>query len=196
MLQGDLDVLVNRAEFIIFMQSRVPLGPGKFHVVVLVIIIIALRLWRCKIMKGSEITYFFAKGNNKNFIISFLFRVFNYLMLLLSLIQYVISLEAEDCDKNHKLCRAWNLNLPYCHPSWPNLVLQDMNLSSAKSTLFVHFYFTRLFCKWKFAPMVRAEIFNEGSKDYWEGVLWRIFLSVNYACISCQNLFFCSIFFF
>ena len=36
MLQGDLDVLVNRAEFIIFMQSRVPLGPGKFHVVVLV----------------------------------------------------------------------------------------------------------------------------------------------------------------
>jgi len=27
MLQGDLDVLVNRAEFIIFMQSRVPLGP-------------------------------------------------------------------------------------------------------------------------------------------------------------------------
>ena len=36
MLQGDLDVLVDRAEFIIFMQSRVPLGPGKFHVVVLV----------------------------------------------------------------------------------------------------------------------------------------------------------------
>ena len=36
-LQGDLDVLMNRAEFIIFMQSRVPLGPGKFHVVVLVI---------------------------------------------------------------------------------------------------------------------------------------------------------------
>ena len=35
-LQGDLDVLVNRAEFIIFMQSRVPLGPGKFHVEVLV----------------------------------------------------------------------------------------------------------------------------------------------------------------
>ena len=26
-LQGDLDVLVNRAEFITFMQSRVPLGP-------------------------------------------------------------------------------------------------------------------------------------------------------------------------
>ena len=36
-LQGDLDVLLNRAEFIIFMQSRVPLGPGKFHVVVLVV---------------------------------------------------------------------------------------------------------------------------------------------------------------
>ena len=35
-LQGDLDVLVNRAEFIIFMQSRFPLGPGKFHIVVLV----------------------------------------------------------------------------------------------------------------------------------------------------------------
>ena len=35
-LQGDLDVLVNRAEFIIFMQSRVPLGPGKFHLVGLV----------------------------------------------------------------------------------------------------------------------------------------------------------------
>ena len=31
MLQGDLDVVVNRAEFITFMQSRVPLGPGKFH---------------------------------------------------------------------------------------------------------------------------------------------------------------------
>ena len=29
-------MLVNRAEFIIFMQSRVPLGPGKFHLVVLV----------------------------------------------------------------------------------------------------------------------------------------------------------------
>ena len=35
-LQGDLDVLFNREEFVIFMQSRVPLGPGKFHVVVLV----------------------------------------------------------------------------------------------------------------------------------------------------------------
>ena len=35
-LQGDLDVLANQAEFTIFMQSRVPLGPGKFHVVVLV----------------------------------------------------------------------------------------------------------------------------------------------------------------
>ena len=37
-LQGDLGVLVNRAEFLIFMQSRVPLGPGEFHVVVLVTI--------------------------------------------------------------------------------------------------------------------------------------------------------------
>ena len=36
MLQGDLDVLLNREEFVIFMQSPVPLGPGKFHVVVLV----------------------------------------------------------------------------------------------------------------------------------------------------------------
>ena len=42
-LQGDLDVLVNRAEFIIFMQSRVPLGPGKFHVVVLVGLIMVPR---------------------------------------------------------------------------------------------------------------------------------------------------------
>ena len=39
-LQGDLDVLVNRAEFIIFIQSRVPLGPGKWHVVVLVTFLI------------------------------------------------------------------------------------------------------------------------------------------------------------
>ena len=36
MQHGDLDVLVNQAEFITFMQSCVPLGPGKFHVVVLV----------------------------------------------------------------------------------------------------------------------------------------------------------------
>ena len=36
-LQGDLEVLMNRAEFIIFMQSPVPLAPRKFHVVVLVI---------------------------------------------------------------------------------------------------------------------------------------------------------------
>ena len=36
MLQDDLDVLVNRAEFIIFMQSRVPPGPGNFHAVALV----------------------------------------------------------------------------------------------------------------------------------------------------------------
>ena len=36
MLQGDLDVLLNREEFVIFMQSRVPLGPGTFHVVDLV----------------------------------------------------------------------------------------------------------------------------------------------------------------
>ena len=39
MLQGDLDVLLNREEFVIFIQSRVLLGPGKFHVVVLVIFI-------------------------------------------------------------------------------------------------------------------------------------------------------------
>ena len=38
-LQGDLDVLFNREEFVIFMQSRVPLGPGKFHVVVLVAVV-------------------------------------------------------------------------------------------------------------------------------------------------------------
>ena len=37
-LQGDLDVLVNRAEFIIFMQSCVPLGLYNFHIVVLVLI--------------------------------------------------------------------------------------------------------------------------------------------------------------
>ena len=43
MLQGDLEVLVNRAEFIIFMQSCVPLGPGKFHVVVLVGLIMVPR---------------------------------------------------------------------------------------------------------------------------------------------------------
>ena len=42
MLQGDLDVLLNRAEFIIFMQSRVTLGPGNFHVVVLVITIFTM----------------------------------------------------------------------------------------------------------------------------------------------------------
>ena len=36
MLQGNLDVLLNREEFVIFMQSRVPLGPGKFDEVVLV----------------------------------------------------------------------------------------------------------------------------------------------------------------
>lgn len=89
-----------------------------------IIIIIALRLCGCKTTKGSEMTNFFAEGINNNFIISFLFWVFNHLMFLLSLIQYVISLEAENCDKNHKLCIAWNPNLPYCHPSWPNLVFK------------------------------------------------------------------------
>ena len=38
LLHGDLDVLVNRAEFIIFMQSHIPLDPVKFHVVVLVFV--------------------------------------------------------------------------------------------------------------------------------------------------------------
>ena len=47
MLQGDLDVLSNREEFVIFMQSRVPQGPGKFHVVVLVIIIIIIYCCCC-----------------------------------------------------------------------------------------------------------------------------------------------------
>lgn len=155
-----------------------------------IIIIIALRLCGCKITKGSEMTNFLAEGNNNNFIISFLFWVFNHFMLLLSLIQYVISQDAENCDKNHKLCIAWNPNLPYCCPSWPNLVLQNMNLSSAKFTLFVHFYFTRLFGKYKFASVFSAEILNEGSKDYWKDVLWRLFLIVKYTCISCKNLFF------
>ena len=43
--------------------------------------------------------------------------------------------------------------------------------------------------------MFSAEIRNEGSTDYWEDVLWRIFLTVKYACISCKNLPFFLIFF-
>ena len=49
MLQGDLDVLLNREEFVIFMQSHVPLGPGKFHVVVLVARL-NLKPSNCKLM--------------------------------------------------------------------------------------------------------------------------------------------------
>jgi len=52
-LQGDLDVLVNPASRIplLFMQSRVPLGPGKFHVVVLVM----LRIDTCSLKDRGRI---------------------------------------------------------------------------------------------------------------------------------------------
>ena len=56
MLQGDLDMLMNRAEFIIFMQSCVPLGPGKFHVVVLVLLKALIWYFYLFLLQGSDLT--------------------------------------------------------------------------------------------------------------------------------------------
>ena len=56
MLQGDLDVLMNQAEFIIFMQSRVPLGPGKFNVVVLVLLKALIWCFYLFLLQGSDLT--------------------------------------------------------------------------------------------------------------------------------------------